>query len=63
MRRFVKVKIKVKIKFNLEQATKAQRGSSGVDLLFFNLGAKWGWVVNATSRPLYPWERHPVPII
>ena len=22
---------------------------------FFNLGARWGWVVNATHRPLYPW--------
>ena len=22
-----------------------------------------GWVVNATSRPLYPWERDPVPIV
>ena len=22
-----------------------------------------GWVVNATPRPLYPWERHPVPIV
>jgi len=25
---------------------------------FFNLGARWGWVVNATPRLLYPWERH-----
>ena len=25
--------------------------------LFFNLGAKWGWVVNATPRPLYPRDR------
>ena len=24
---------------------------------FFNLGARWGWVPNATSRPLYPQER------
>jgi hypothetical protein len=24
---------------------------------FFNLGARWGWVVNATLRPLYPRER------
>jgi hypothetical protein len=24
---------------------------------FFNLGARWGWVVKATPRPLYPWER------
>jgi hypothetical protein len=24
---------------------------------FFNLGARWGWVVNATPQPLYPRER------
>ena len=30
---------------------------------FFNLGARWGWVVNATPLPLYPRERNPVPII
>jgi len=27
----------------------------------FNLGARWGWVVNTTPRPLYPWERDPIP--
>jgi hypothetical protein len=47
---------KVKVKFILEQATKAQRGSRGISLLF-NLGARWRWVVNATPRPLYPRER------
>ena len=37
------------VKFNLEQAAKAQRGSRGTALLFFNLGARWGgW---STSRP------------
>jgi hypothetical protein len=30
----VKVKVKVKVKFTLEQATKAQRGSRGISLLF-----------------------------
>jgi hypothetical protein len=30
----VKVKVKVWVKFTLEQATKAQRGSRGIDLLF-----------------------------
>jgi len=30
---------------------------------FFNLGARWGWVVNATLRPLYARERDPVPIV
>ena len=30
---------------------------------FLNLGARWGWVVDATPRPLYPQERDPVPIV
>jgi hypothetical protein len=35
------------------------RGGVEVQLYsFFNLGARWGWVVNATPRPLYPRERH-----
>jgi len=33
--------IKVKVKVNLGQATKAQRGSRGIALLF-NLSARWG---------------------
>jgi len=49
--------IDVKVKFTLEQAMKAQRESRGVALLFFNLDAGWGWVVNATPRPLYSRER------
>jgi len=43
------------------KATKVQRWSRGIALLF-NFGARWGWVVNATPRPLYPRE-DPVPII
>jgi hypothetical protein len=43
--------IKVKVKVTLVQATKAQRWSRGIALFFFNLGAGWGWMVNATSRP------------
>jgi len=43
----------VKVQFTLEQATKAQRGSTGIALPLFNLGARWLWVVNATPRPLY----------
>jgi hypothetical protein len=51
---------KVKVKFTLEQATKAQRGSRGTAQLysFLNLGVRWGWVVNATPRPLYPRESY-----
>jgi hypothetical protein len=45
----------VKVKFTLEQAAKAQKGSRGIAVLF-NLGARWGWVVSATPRPLYPQE-------
>jgi len=51
------VLVKVKVKFTLEQATKVQRRSRGILYSFFNLGARWGWVVNATPRPLYPRER------
>jgi hypothetical protein len=47
----------VKVKFTLNQATKAQRGSRGIRPHFLNLGARWGWVVNATPRPFYPWQR------
>jgi hypothetical protein len=32
----------IKVKFNLEQAMKAFRGSRGMALLFLNLGAVWG---------------------
>jgi hypothetical protein len=47
------VGIKVKVKFTLEQATKTQRGSRGIDLLILNLGTRWGGVVT-TPRLLYP---------
>jgi hypothetical protein len=30
---------------------------------FFNLGARWGWVVNASPRPLYPRETDTVSIV
>jgi hypothetical protein len=40
----------------LERATKAQRGSRCVALLFI-FGDGWRWVVSATPRPLYPRER------
>jgi hypothetical protein len=32
------VKVRVKVNFTLEQITKAQRGSRGIALPFFNLG-------------------------
>jgi hypothetical protein len=38
-------------------------GIRGIANSFFNNGATWGWVVNATPRPLYPRERDPVSIL
>jgi hypothetical protein len=32
-------------------------------MVLFILGARWGWVFNATPRPLYPCERDPVNIL
>jgi len=56
--------IKVKVKFTLEQVTMAQREEAEVQLYsFFTLSVIWGWVINGTPRPLYPWERDPVPIV
>jgi len=37
-----------------------RRPRGGVEVLlcsFLNLGARWGWVVNAMPWPLYPRER------
>jgi hypothetical protein len=39
---------------------KVRTGSRGIALPFLNLGTRWGWVVNATPRPLYHRERDPV---
>jgi hypothetical protein len=50
-------KVKVKIKFTIQQATNVQRESRGIALFLFKVGARWGWVVSATPRPLYSWER------
>jgi hypothetical protein len=52
----------VKVKFALQQVTKAQRGVEVQLYSFFNLGARWGWVVNVTPRPLNPREIGPMPI-
>jgi len=48
---------KVKVKFTLDQAMKAQRGIDVQLYSFFNLDARWEWVVNTTSRPLNPREK------
>jgi len=54
------VTAKVLFLFTLQQA---QKGSRGINLLFFNLGARWEWVVDAKPWPLYPLERDLVPIV
>jgi hypothetical protein len=41
---------------------KAQRGSIGITL-HLNPSARWGLVVHAISRPLYPWVGDPVPTV
>jgi hypothetical protein len=47
---YLYVKVKVKVKFGLEEATKAHRGSRGTVLLFFLTSAldRGGWL---TPRP------------
>ena len=45
---------KVKVKFAPEQAEKTQSKIQVQLYSFFNLGTRWGWVVNATPRRLYP---------
>jgi len=42
---------------------KGQRESRNMLYAFFNLGTRWGWVVNTMPRPLYHWERGMVPIV
>lgn len=34
-----------------------------VTALLLHLGAGWSWPVNAIPRPLYPQERHLVPVV
>jgi hypothetical protein len=36
---------------------RAQKGSRGIALVILNLGARRGWVVSTTPRPLYSRER------
>jgi hypothetical protein len=41
----------------------SHRGSRGTVPLILNVGTRWGWVVKATSQPLYPRGTTPVPIV
>jgi hypothetical protein len=54
------------VKFTLKQAIKARGvgGSRGIAPLFLQPSAlDWGWVVNATPRPLYSRDGDRVPIV
>jgi hypothetical protein len=54
--------VKIKVKVILYRPPRAQRGSRGIALLILNLGARRGWVVSTTPRPVYP-GKDPVPIV
>jgi hypothetical protein len=47
------------VKFAPEHGMKDKSGVKVQLYSFFNLGSRWGWVVKATPRPLYPLERDP----
>jgi hypothetical protein len=52
------------VKFTLVKATKSQREGVYVQpYCFCNLGNRWGWLFNATPRPLYPEEGDTVPTV
>jgi hypothetical protein len=42
------------VKFSLERAVKAQRGSRGIAVLFFNIGRRWGAWSTPLPRRLIP---------
>jgi hypothetical protein len=48
------IKIEKLSKDALVHTTKAHKGSRGIALLIFNLGAKWRWVVNSSSSCFTP---------
>jgi len=59
----LKLKVKIKVKFTLEEATKAQRGSRCIALYsFINLGARWGWVATPCPGCFTP-GKDPVPLV
>jgi hypothetical protein len=52
--KIAEVKEKVKVPHNRPEGPERGRG---IALLFLHLGARRGWVVSTTPRPLYPRER------
>jgi hypothetical protein len=51
------------VKYALEQVMKAQKGEEIYFYSFFNLGTRYGCVVNATNRPIHPRQKDPMPIV
>jgi hypothetical protein len=47
----------VEVKLSRYRPELALRVGTGIALLFLNLGARRGWMVSTTPRPLYPRER------
>ena len=54
--------IKVKVKFAPAHAMKAQRGSRGIALLLFNLGARWGGWLTPHPRRFTPGKETRYPL-
>ena len=52
-----------KVKITLEQAINTRGGEEVRFYSFFNLDARWRYLVKVTSRPLYPLERDTLPIV
>ena len=40
-----------------------QSGNNAASQLIHSLGTRWGQVVNATTRPLYPQKEAPVQVV
>ena len=53
----------IKGKIHPIKGHKSTEASTGIVLLFFNLGASWGGWLTSHLRPLYPQERYPVPTV
>jgi len=45
-----------KVKFTLRPAMKAQMGKKWYGYSYFNISARWGWMVNTMPWLLHPWE-------
>jgi len=53
----------MEVKFTLYHTIRAKRGNRAIALRIVNIDVRWGWVVSATSRQLYPRESALVPIV